>query len=396
MSDSGSDEETSMSEMLATLAEQSQSQSKTLTDMISLLTKKKRKKSISPIKVKKVIITDPNVRSPAPVTNKLSRSSSGADSGHASGRVVQPGSSNSSASTSSDDVSDSFSQLEDALLTQYDENFAMDPSEKFDDPPPETESQDENLSIIGSEPQNNWNIPPNVLTWLKKILNNSIPDSTLKEINEHFSPPEDIKDLFAPAKFPEPLWQSIKTSTHSDCHKLKIVHSCQSKLLNSLKPLIAALETCQDPDTKENILTGIQMLASTNLDLNRFRRILAAPHLKNEYKPSFLKLPITHSSLFGEDFEKSSDKVVREHNAISKVVKPKWKKPFIPIQPQSKPLQPFRGGNSRGNYRVYRGNRGGGNRGGYSRGRGKGSATGTSTGSLPSQSQSQSSSSSQQ
>ena len=364
--------------------------------MISLLTKKKRKLSISPIKLKKVKIVDPTVGSPALITNKLNRSFSGADSGHASGRVVQPGSSNSYPSTSSNDFADSFSVLENDLLTQYNKNFNDDPNENFEDPLPKTEAQDEDLSIIGSEPQNNWNISPNVLTWLKKILNNSIPDSTLKEINEHFTPPADTKDLFSPAKFPESLWQSIKTSTHSDCHKFKVVHSCQSKLLNSLKPLIAALETCQDPDTKENILTGIQMLASTNLDLNRFRRILAAPHLKNEYKPSFLKLPITHSSLFGEDFEKSSDKVVREHNAISKVVKPKWKKPFIPIQPQSKPLQPFRGGNSRGNYRVYRGNRGGGNRGGYSRGRGKGSATGTSTGSLPSQSQSQSSSSSQQ
>ena len=83
---------------------------------------------------------------------------------------------------------------------------------------------------------------------------------------------------------------------------------------------------------------------------------------------SFLKLPITHSSLFGEDFEKSSDKVVKEHQAISKVVKPRFKKALLPTPTQQNPQQPFRGKMSRGNFRGKRSGRGG-SHGGF-RGRG--------------------------
>ena len=54
------------------------------------------------------------------------------------------------------------------------------------------------------------------------------------------------------------------------------------------------------------------MLCSTNLDISRLRRVFTAPLFKPEYIKSFLKLPITQQSLFGEDFYKLSEKVVKE------------------------------------------------------------------------------------
>ena len=63
------------------------------------------------------------------------------------------------------------------------------------------------------------------------------------------------------------------------------------------------------------------MLCSTNLDISRLHRVFATPFFKLEYKKYFLKLPITQQSLFGEDFDKLSEKVIKEQSSINKVLK---------------------------------------------------------------------------
>ena len=56
------------------------------------------------------------------------------------------------------------------------------------------------------------------------------------------------------------------------------------------------------------------MICSTNLDISRLRRVFAVLFFKPEYKKSFLKLFITQQSLFGEDFDKLSEKIVKEQS----------------------------------------------------------------------------------
>ena len=387
-------DESSLEEILANLTEQNKQQEAALKEVVSFLAKKKNKTpptSVSPLRVKKVKLQmDSNTGLPTQITGpSTSRSNTGTELGNVSDTGVHPDSVNPSPLPPTDSDSDDISVLENEIINNLESDIHDEQNAKSADGEDSNDSDD--LGIIGDDESDSWSLSPKIISWLQKILDKSIPDSTLKQINEQYSPSAEIKDLFSPAKFPDSLWQSIKSS--NDAIKLKILHSSQTKMLNSLKPLLSALETCQDPDTKSNLTTGIQMLTSVNLDLNRFRRILAAPHLKHEYKSSFLKLPVTHSSLFGEDFEKSSDKVIKEHNAISKVIKPKPKK-FFSNQSQSN-QPPFRANPPRGgNFRSQRGGRGGG-RGGY-RGRGRGSNSGNSSGTFPSLSQSQSSSSSQQ
>ena len=232
-------------------------------------------------------------------------------------------------------------------------------------------------SILGLENQNFWSPHPKILEWYAKVSDMHLNDSILKQINEKFTPPPELASFFSPAKLPDPIWSAVKDSKY-DGYKHRILFSLQSNLLNSLKPLLDCLPSIADSETKEKIAQSIQMISSVNLDINRFRRVIAAPHLKTEYKKSFCKLPVTRSSLFGEeDFEKSSDKIIKEYNASQKILKskftPKWNQYSNSNANNSKTQMPFRGGKGGARGKGSRG-RGRGPRGG---GRGSWSASGT-------------------
>ena len=211
---------------------------------------------------------------------------------------------------------------------------------------------DLSFEIIGEDDNVNWVPHPKVLSWYQKVANKSLSDSILKEINDNYIPPEDISSSFSPAKFPAQIWQSIKESKF-DYSKQKFLYNLQGHTYNAIKPLLSILPKINDDEIKSEITTAIQLLCVSNLEMNRFRRLLSAPYLKPELKSSFLKLPVTQGSLFGEDFDKSSDKVLKEYSSISKVLKPKVSKYGKPNYPQRN--QPFRGSRGRGYSRGYRG-----------------------------------------
>ena len=98
---------------------------------------------------------------------------------------------------------------------------------------------------------------------------------------------------------------------------------------------------------------------------------MAVPYFKNEYKSAFLKLPVSRSSLFGDDFEKSSDKVIKECTATAKVIRSKnfserGKEFFRGSQQNSRDSNQFSKQNSY-HFKNFRGQK---NRGGHKRGRG--------------------------
>ena len=233
-----------------------------------------------------------------------------------------------------------------------------------------SDSEDFNLPVLGKNDNKNWSPHPKVLNWLNNVIDRHLPDSILKEINDKFTPPDDIAHFFSPAKLPDSIWRSIKDNSFN-AQKQKFLYNLQSSVLNSIKPILSVLPKIQDPNIKKDLSNSVQMICSANLDFNRFRRLLADPHLKQEFRKPLLKFPITHSSLFGEeDFDKSSEKVIKEVASSSKVIKPKSSRTF------------FNKENSNSNFRGSRGkpgvrgtpfrNRG---RGGH-RGRGKWNASG--------------------
>ena len=116
-----------------------------------------------------------------------------------------------------------------------------------------------------------WCPPDCILDWYKKIRYQSKiqryihwKDDILKEINDKFTPSEDVAPPFYTPKFPNSWWSSIKESTH-DCYKQKSLYSIQAKVFSSIKPVIFILESCKDDEIKTQITSVIQMLCPTIL-----------------------------------------------------------------------------------------------------------------------------------
>ena len=75
-----------------------------------------------------------------------------------------------------------------------------------------------------------------------------------------------------------------------------------------------------DKTSQNKIIEAIQLICSSNLQLNRFRRATIAPHLKPELRKQVLSLPVTHNSFFGEDFNKATDNLIKEQSALDKII----------------------------------------------------------------------------
>ena len=87
------------------------------------------------------------------------------------------------------------------------------------------------------------NSPPDyILDWYKKISNNHSKDDILKEINDEFTPSDDVAPIFMPPKFPDNLCSFIKESLN-DSYKQKSLYGIQAKVISSIKPLISILES---------------------------------------------------------------------------------------------------------------------------------------------------------
>ena len=118
-------------------------------------------------------------------------------------------------------------------------------------------------------------------------------------------------------------------------------------------------------------------ICSANLNLNKYRRMIVAPYMKKDLKKQLLDMPVKHDSIFGNDFEKTTDQIVKEQSALNRILAYK-SSPFERLtynnnrnfpQPYSaqKGKKPF---NKNQNFKPFRGSKG--NRSQSYRGRGRG------------------------
>ena len=188
----------------------------------------------------------------------------------------------------------------------------------------------------------------------------------VKEIKDQYVGEDDLDAHFSPPRFPPSLWASVQSS-QADTFRLKTLFKVQDNLFLSLKPLLDCLPSAEK-ESKSKIIQSIQLIASSNLLLNRFRRSTLAPHLKHELRKQVLSLPVTHDSFFGQEFSKATENLVKEQSAIEKVI---FKKPWNQrlSNPSSSRNNTFQGQGFRGSYQKKgRGGRGGKHhkkRGGY-------------------------------
>ena len=264
------------------------------------------------------------------------------------------------------DASDDLSALEHILNTEEGDVFEEDAHQ----------SSSDEFEVLGGRPKANWQPSDKAFKWFLEVADLDLKKEVLDSLKEEFKSDESLNPHFEPPKFPSSLWSAAQQS-NADAFRLKSLYKSQENLCLSIKPLLSALDSCPK-SSRHLILKSIQLITSTNLNLNRFRRSIIAPRLKPELRKQVLALPVTHDSFLGEDFNKATDGLIKEQAAIDKVL---YKK--------QTPKTPFKSSSNRQNFnkngqgtlqfstdRSFRGARGkpstrgrgrGGRRGGFNK-----------------------------
>lgn len=242
------------------------------------------------------------------------------------------------------------------------------------------------IPIIGVSNSSTWTPPPKAFAWFRKVADMGIPDEQFRSLDQSYLPPDSVAHYFEPAKLPPAVWDSVKLNRGSTL-KLKACHRAQSYITSAFKPLLSVLESL-DPsdDNRSKLAHAIQLLSSSNLQFNRFKRAMAGPFIKKEFRKTMLSQPITHNCLFGEDFGKTSELALKDVSSSSRILQSpqSFRRPFQtqgrsnsgPSRPQTDPSavsQASDSGRYNPGYNPYRA------RGG--RGRGNSSFRGRSSGS---------------
>ena len=153
--------------------------------------------------------------------------------------------------------------------------------------------------ILGGIDPPTWYLSKEVLRWYKTVADIDLEKESLKDINEQYKSKEELVEHFRPPKLPEPLWSSMKST--SNAFRQKVIFQAQEYLVTALKPQLSMLEKCSDGQ-KEKLTTAIQLICTSNLQLNRFRRVSAGTYIKKDIRKSITSLPVVHNALFGTNF----------------------------------------------------------------------------------------------
>ena len=157
-----------------------------------------------------------------------------------------------------------------------------DDLEEEDNPDEESEEDEESFDVLGGPKKGLWAPTKKAFEFYLKAADIELKPDLIKEIKEQYLSESDLDAHFTPPRFPSSLWATVQSS-QADTYRLKSLFKVQDNLFLSLKPLLDCLATA-DKDSKPKIIQSIQLIASSNLHLNRFRRSTIAPHLKAELR----------------------------------------------------------------------------------------------------------------
>ena len=309
----------------------------------------------------------PVLKGPAPGASKVG-------AGNSSGPVIDNNNNNTESDSgdsvdepgdddkhSSNSGGDDLRALEEDLLAEDDQslNEVSDEGSIEDDP----------LGILGGSPDANWCPEKKFLEWYLKVADIELDKKNLDALKEEFSCEDAILEHFSPPKFDDSLWQFVQAK-QGDTSRLKSLYKTQESIFLAIRPLLTVAAK-SSKEHRSHILKSIQLLCSANLDLNRYRRLVIAPHLKPDLKRQVLSLPIKHNTFFGDDFAKSTEDIVKKQSTLDKIMsKPKSYQSF------RKGGKSFQGKYNKSNYqhsfsKNYSSRASLSNRGGFSYSRGR-------------------------
>ena len=303
---------------------------KSLASKLGVLVPTKRKNtSFSPLKVRKYIknasgkfvpIEDipANAGRPDEIAHVNETSTSGPS---IQSNIINPGSPHSeSYDNDSDHNSDSESENDTEVDNLENLEKILCTSDNEDEIENESDEEEE-IEVLGGPKKAAWSPSKKSKSFYLKAADIELNKDLIKEISEQYDGSEDTNSHFSPPRFSSALWSTVQTS-QSDTFRLKSLHKIQDHLYLAIKPLLDCLDTA-DKSSKEKIVQSIQLICSSNLLLNRYRRATVVPHLKPELRKQILSIPITHNSFFGDDFAKTTDNLIKEQSAIEKVIQKK-------------------------------------------------------------------------
>ena len=188
-----------------------------------------------------------------------------------------------------------------------------------EDHPVEIDKSKCNIPIIGDSPGHTWHPSEEVIDWYTRIADLQLSTSSFKEIDSKVIPSSEILNHFTPPKIPEVLYNAAKNNRNTH-YSLTTVANSQQFCFSAIKHILPVLEKV-DEDSKTQLATAVQLLANSNLTLNRFRRNCVASCINKDARQSLLSQEVSHNHLFGGDFEKASEVALKD-SVTSKIVAP--------------------------------------------------------------------------
>ena len=276
-----------------------------LVQVLNKLNEPKKRKAHSPIRLAKISRPNtpqiPNQRiDPSVDISAIEPSGSSNEENHIEGREEE---------VTSDNTDDSDNELE-----TLEKIIANDEVTSKDSPNEDQAS----LTTLGAQPCPNWSPQEPIMEWYLNAAEIELKKPDIEDIENKFKTSSELEEHFQPPPFPPALWELAAKNQH-DLIKLKSLQKVQNKIYLAIKPLLDLIPNV-DREDKAKLTTSIQLLSSANLSLNRFRRTTLAPHLKPEMRKQILSLPVKHNSMFGEDFNKTTDNLIKDQAVIDKIV----------------------------------------------------------------------------
>lgn len=208
-----------------------------------------------------------------------------------------------------------------------DESLGSDDSDATDDAEEvfegfSGEDEDASLPVIGSDKSPNWSVSQSTFNWFLKVADIDLQDEEISELDEQLLPSEEQAEHFAPPRIPTVLFDQMSASNNEQ-QVFRTAHKVQAITSTSLKMLLSVLDSLEkEDDNRSKIANAIQLLCSANLRTSRIKRSMVYPSVKFEVKANLKSQPITHTHLFGAEFEEAADTALKAQSSVKKIL---WK-----------------------------------------------------------------------
>ena len=186
----------------------------------------------------------------------------------------------------------------------------------------------------------NWNLAPELTSWLQSVRNKKVPSNVLKQINQSFVPKEDLQSLFTAPALPLAISRLLFTAPKSLSRGPKILNSSllrvQKELCVAYKPLLEVINffyseafiflldtvpDLKDHLTRQKLLLSqcLAVLISASLKVSKARKHALRPLIKFTSSGILQEQPTSQHVLGSPDLALLSDKAKKEYRALSGV-----------------------------------------------------------------------------